>query len=107
MSKPEGSVMADGGAISGAVEIDAGMLDRMIEIRRHLHRNPELSNHEANTQLYLRQMLAGQGIADIRDVAGFGLAVDIVGTGAGPYCRCAGRGLLPGDGIAEDRLARD
>ncbi|MER8933037.1 MULTISPECIES: M20 metallopeptidase family protein [Mesorhizobium] len=85
MSKPEGSVMADGGAISGAVEIDAGMLDRMIEIRRHLHRNPELSNHEANTHLYLRQMLAGQGIADIRDVAGFGLAVDIVGTGASPY----------------------
>jgi amidohydrolase len=53
----------------------------MIEVRRHLHRNPELSNHEANTQRYLRQMLAGQGIADIRDVAGFGLAVDIVGTG--------------------------
>jgi amidohydrolase len=73
--------MAGGVAISGAVDIDAGILDQMIEIRRHLHRNPELSNHEANTQRYLRQMLAGQGIANIRDIAGFGLAVDIAGTG--------------------------
>ena len=73
--------MASGSAIPGTIDIDARILDRMIEIRRHLHRNPELSNREANTQRYLRQMLAGQGIADIRDVAGFGLAVDIVGTG--------------------------
>ena len=72
---------APAGAHADTIEIDAGILDRMIEIRRHLHRNPELSNHEANTQRYLRQMLAGQGIVDIRDVAGFGLAVDIVGTG--------------------------
>ncbi|MBZ9676770.1 M20 family metallopeptidase [Mesorhizobium sp. ES1-1] len=69
-----------------APDIDAGILDGMIEIRRHLHRNPELSNKEANTQAYLRQMLASQGIADIRDVAGFGLAVDIIGTG-GPSNR--------------------
>lgn len=69
---------ASGGA---APDIEAGILDRMIEIRRHLHRHPELSNREAGTQLYLRQMLAGQGIEDIRDVAGYGLAVDVVGTG--------------------------
>ena len=81
MSNPEGLATAGDFATPGTVVIDAGILDRMIEIRRHLHRNPELSNHEANTQRYLRQMLAGQGIADIRDVAGFGLAVDIVGTG--------------------------
>lgn len=64
-----------------APDIDAGILDRMIEIRRHLHRHPELSNREAGTQRYLREMLVEQGIADIRDVAGYGLAVDIVGTG--------------------------
>ncbi|TPN88335.1 amidohydrolase [Mesorhizobium sp. CU2] len=64
-----------------ASEIDAGILERMIEARRHLHRNPELSNREAGTQSYLREMLAGQGIENIRDVAGYGLAVDIVGTG--------------------------
>ncbi|WP_434722928.1 M20 metallopeptidase family protein [Mesorhizobium sp. RIZ17] len=62
-------------------EIDAGILDRMIEIRRHLHRHPELSNREVGTQRYLREMLASEGIAEIRDVAGYGLAVDIVGTG--------------------------
>ncbi|WP_245468970.1 amidohydrolase [Mesorhizobium sp. M7D.F.Ca.US.004.01.2.1] len=73
--------MASGSANPDTTDIDAGILDRMIEIRRHLHRNPELSNREANTQRYLRQMLVDQGIADIRDVAGFGLAVDIVGTG--------------------------
>lgn len=81
MSNPEDSATAGGVEHAVAADIDAGILDRMIEIRRHLHRNPELSNHEANTQRYLREMLAGQGIADIRDVAGFGLAVDIVGIG--------------------------
>jgi amidohydrolase len=64
-----------------APDIDAGILDRMIEIRRHLHRHPELSNREAGTQRYLREMLAKEGITEIRDVAGYGLAVDIVGTG--------------------------
>lgn len=81
MSNPEALAAKGDVAASDAINIDAGILDRMIEIRRHLHRNPELSNQEEKTQLYLRQMLAGQGIADIRDVAGFGLAVDIVGTG--------------------------
>lgn len=78
MSKPEHAVGAGGVAVS---DIDNGILNRMIQIRRHLHRNPELSNREANTQAYLRQMLADEGITDMRDVAGFGLAVDIVGTG--------------------------
>ncbi|MDX8464791.1 amidohydrolase [Mesorhizobium sp. VK23B] len=81
MSNPEGEAMAGPAGSAVAGDIDAGILDQMIEIRRHLHRNPELSNREANTQRYLRQMLAGRGIADIRDVAGYGLAVDIVGTG--------------------------
>ncbi|WP_245463742.1 M20/M25/M40 family metallo-hydrolase [Mesorhizobium sp. M7A.T.Ca.US.000.02.2.1] len=81
MSNPEGSATAGGVAKTVTTDIDAGILDRMIEVRRHLHRNPELSNQEAGTQRYLRQMLVDQGIADIRDVVGFGLAVDIVGTG--------------------------
>ena len=80
MSNPD-AVMPGlaGGAV--AANIDAGILEQMIEVRRHLHSNPELSNREANTQRYLRQVLADRGIAEIRDVAGFGLAVDIVGTG--------------------------
>ncbi|MGT2465984.1 hypothetical protein ACVOMV_14150 [Mesorhizobium atlanticum] len=64
-----------------APDVDARILDRMIEIRRHLHRHPELSNREAGTQRYLREMIAKEGITEIRDVAGYGLAVDIVGTG--------------------------
>src|SRR5882757_2355397 len=79
MSNPDGPAASSGGANS--LDIDAGILERMIEVRRHLHRHPELSNREAGTQRYLREMLAGEGIADIRDVAGYGLAVDIVGTG--------------------------
>ena len=74
MSKPDRPSSAG----DTAPDIDAGILDRMIEIRRHLHRHPELSNREAVTQRYLREMLIGEGIADIRDVAGYGLAVDIV-----------------------------
>ena len=59
---------------------------RMIDIRRHLHRNPELSNAERETQAYLKQVLQDAGLETVRPVAGFGLAVDIVGT-AGPSNR--------------------
>ncbi|RWJ45283.1 MAG: amidohydrolase [Mesorhizobium sp.] len=58
----------------------------MIEVRRHLHRNPELSNEERETQAYLKQVLEDAGLAGVRPVAGFGLAVDIAGT-AGPSNR--------------------
>lgn len=77
MSKPD----QPSSASDAAPGIDAGILGRMIEIRRHLHRYPELSNREAGTQRYLREMLIGEGIDGIREVAGYGLAVDIVGTG--------------------------
>ncbi|RUY57024.1 amidohydrolase, partial [Mesorhizobium sp. M7A.F.Ca.CA.001.12.1.1] len=53
MSNPEGSATAGGVAKTVTTDIDAGILDRMIEVRRHLHRNPELSNQEAGTQRYL------------------------------------------------------
>lgn len=66
MSKPEQQMAPD-------------ILDRMIEIRRHLHRHPELSNAEAKTQAYLKRALETEGLAGIREVAGFGLALDIIG----------------------------
>src|SRR5690606_7847322 len=53
-----------------------------IEVRRHLHLHPELSNEERETQLYLRQVLEQEGIGDIKEVAGYGLAVDITGLAA-------------------------
>ncbi|MGE0239948.1 MAG: M20 family metallopeptidase [Parvibaculaceae bacterium] len=67
MSNPEGH------------EMEADIIRRMIEIRRHLHRNPELSNAEKQTQAYLKQALEQEGITGVREVAGHGLAVDIVG----------------------------
>ena len=60
-------------------EMDADILGRMIEVRRHLHRNPELSNAEQKTQVFLKQALEKEGIRGIKEVAGYGLAVDIVG----------------------------
>ncbi|WP_019995420.1 M20 metallopeptidase family protein [Aureimonas ureilytica] len=53
----------------------------MVEIRRHLHRHPELSNEERETQAYLRGVLEAEGFEVVRDAAGHGLVVDIVGEG--------------------------
>lgn len=62
------------------------LLDRMVQVRRHLHAHPELSNQESTTQRYLREALATQNIPDVRDAADTGLVVDIVGA-AGPSNR--------------------
>jgi amidohydrolase len=59
--------------------IPADLEARMLAWRRHLHAHPELSNNETETQAYLRRALASEGIGEIRDVAGTGLAVDITG----------------------------
>ncbi|MDX8514643.1 amidohydrolase [Mesorhizobium captivum] len=56
---------------------------RIMEVRRHFHHNPELSNEERETQAYLRGALEEAGLSGIKPVASFGLAVDVVGT-AGP-----------------------
>ncbi len=64
--------------------VPADIAARMIEIRRALHRRPELSNEERETQAFIRRELESAGLAGIR--AGTGLAVDIDGTG-GPANR--------------------
>lgn len=74
------------GTEAAALGIDADLERRMLEIRRHLHRHPELSNAERETQAYLDAVLRAAGLTEVRPVAGFGLAVDIVGT-AGPSSR--------------------
>jgi amidohydrolase len=65
---------------------DRHLIDRTIQVRRHLHRNPELSNSEAETQAYIRDQLADIGLTNIREVAGTGIVVDVVGA-AGPSNR--------------------
>lgn len=62
--------------------MDVALHERMIEVRRHLHRHPELSNRERETQGFLKRSLEAAGLADVRPVAGYGLAVDIVGAAA-------------------------
>ncbi|HEY7763719.1 MAG TPA: amidohydrolase [Aestuariivirgaceae bacterium] len=66
--------------------IDQDIIDRAIEVRRHLHQNPELSNQETETQAFIQRELARTGLEQVRVAAGTGVAVDIVGS-AGPSNR--------------------
>lgn len=50
-------------------------MDQMLEIRKHLHQNPELSNREHKTQAYLKEQLEAAGFQDIQEIAGTGLKV--------------------------------
>ena len=55
----------------------------LVELRRSLHRRPELSWKEHQTQARLREALLGVGITDIRVTAGTGLVARIPGRKAG------------------------
>ena len=82
--------------------IDTELIEHAIEVRRHLHRNPELSNGEIETQAFIRQELERAGLSGIRAAAGTGLIVDVVGT-AGPSNRkIAVRADIDALPIAED-----
>lgn len=57
----------------------------LIELRRSLHRRPELSWKEKQTQARLREALLACGITEVRETAGTGLIARIPGsTGTGP-----------------------
>ncbi|MBA3853881.1 MAG: amidohydrolase [Gemmatimonas sp.] len=55
----------------------------LVELRRSLHRRPELSWKETQTQARLREALMDIGITDIRETAGTGLVAHIPGTQRG------------------------
>lgn len=55
----------------------------LVELRRSLHRRPELSWKEQQTQARLREALLGVGITDIRETAGTGLVAHIPGRNPG------------------------
>lgn len=55
----------------------------LVELRRSLHRRPELSWKETQTQARLREALMDIGITDIRETAGTGLVARIAGRAAG------------------------
>lgn len=62
------------------------MLPRLIEVRRHLHRYPELSEQEHATMLYLSQWLEELGIKHQKGVAGTGIVARIEGEKKGNSC---------------------
>jgi len=51
----------------------------IVDIRRHLHQNPELSFEEYNTQKYILQQLNIMGITDVTPMANTGLVALIKG----------------------------
>lgn len=55
----------------------------LVELRRSLHRRPELSWQEHQTQARLREALLGVGVTDIRETAGTGLVARIRGRAGG------------------------
>ena len=57
---------------AGGVE---DQFDTMVKIRRHLHKNPELSNREFNTRDFLKEQLQTAGFERIEDLAKTGLRV--------------------------------
>lgn len=50
-------------------------MDQMVQVRRHLHRNPELSNREFKTRDFLKKRLLEEGFTRIDDMAKTGLRV--------------------------------
>jgi amidohydrolase len=54
------------------------------EVRRHLHRNPELGFEEHETARFLRGILERHGLRVSGPVAGTGFYVDVEGSEAGP-----------------------
>jgi amidohydrolase len=51
----------------------------VVEFRRHIHANPELSYHEFNTVKYVEKTLRSFGLTSIQNLATTGLVVDIKG----------------------------
>jgi amidohydrolase len=51
----------------------------VVEFRRHIHANPELSYHEFNTVKYVEETLRSFGLTSIQNLATTGLVVDIKG----------------------------
>jgi len=58
--------------------------DRIVSVRRWLHRYPELSGRETNTAAVIADFLQGIGVAYCTNVAGTGVVADIPGTAVVP-----------------------
>jgi amidohydrolase len=78
---------ASGAAQSLAAEIDkltAAVEPELIEWRRHLHQNPELSNREVETAKYVAERLRSFGLTPQTGVARTGVVATLTGGRPGP-----------------------
>ena len=64
------------------VKIDPSLENTLIEIRRHLHKNPELSFQEFETSALIKKKLTNWGIP-YKEIADTGVIVDIIGDSEG------------------------
>ena len=58
--------------------VDASF-DEIVEIRRYIHKNPELSFNEHKTSAYIKSILTGWGISFTEDIADTGIVVLLEG----------------------------
>lgn len=56
--------------------------DEIVEIRRYIHKHPELSFQEYKTSAYIKSILSGWGIPFIEDIADTGIVVLLKGNNA-------------------------
>ena len=54
--------------------------DEIVEIRRYIHKNPELSFNEHKTSAYIKSILTGWGISFTEDIADTGIVVLLEGS---------------------------
>ena len=64
--------------------VDQEEYESLIEMRRHLHAHPELSNEEHETAAFVRDRLAEFGVTDVETVADTGVVAVIEGEKPGP-----------------------
>ncbi len=57
--------------------------DRLVQMRRHIHRYPELGYKEVKTASYLAEILRSEGIEIRENVGGTGLVATIIGASPG------------------------
>ncbi len=69
-------------AAAGRLPSELG--ERLGELRRELHRHPELSNQEVVTTARLRRELEAWGVEGVRPLGPTGLVVDVAGDPRGP-----------------------
>ena len=49
------------------------IFDKLVEVRRYFHKNPELAGKEKQAQEFIKQYLLGLGIAVKTDIYGYGI----------------------------------